>query len=730
MSGRLRINLQTRYSLQIMLLILVSMLCLSIFSVWHFSDAAYEVESVSSAAIESHLEEQLRERAGVMTEYLAEDLKNAILTLDLKTMYSLLATARSQSDVQFAYVYDAQGRILHDGSLEIATYARSLDDLLGWQAGTLRQPQAMLFGNAMQFARPIKVGDEVLGGVAVGLSLSIVAAETVQLREKLKQLTERSVRKEVSYATTFTLLFMLAGALLALVTARRLAFPIRVLAEQAQKLGRGVFDQQVEIRRGDEVGDLAKAFDSMQESLKANQKEIQFLAYHDPLTGLQNRASMVAALESLCAACRTEDTIGAVLFIDLDDFKPVNDTLGHEAGDAVLRSAAERLLECLESEAAQNLKIDGHGPKSVARLGGDEFTVMLANIDDPEQAANAAREILHALCQPFVVNGRDIFIGASIGIALFPGDGRDAESLLARADVAMYNAKRRGKHAFSFFEEFMLEETRKRLFLINDLRSALNSDGLTVHYQPIVAAASGKVVGAEALVRWHHPRRGLIRASEFIEVAEKSGEIERLGRWALDRVCRDLASWREAGLEGLFVSINISSQQLMRADLPDYVLGALSQAGLGARDLRFEASESRFAVGSGDAAAVLQEWAAAGFEIWIDNFGSGSASLLNMLSVPARGIKLDPKFIKSVTTDERLRNFVGSVIKMAHSLQLEVCAVGVTSKALNSWLSENGCRYLQGQFLGPELNASDFIRHLTFNPDSNDDGQARAFQII
>ena len=642
----------------------------------------------------------------------------------------LLSTAAAQSDVLFVYVYDDNGLVIHDGSPEISAYGKPLDELLGWEASFLREPQATLSGKELRFVRPIQLGTDVLGGVAVGLSLDVVAAETAGLRSELKELSDESLRKELTYAAKITLLFVLAGALLALVTGRQLASPIRTLAAHAQRLGSGQFGQHVKIHRNDEVGDLAKAFGNMQRSLESNQKEIAFLAYHDPLTGLQNRASMLTALEDLCTDCRDRKTRGAVLFIDLDDFKPVNDTLGHEAGDAVLKSAAERLLSCLDSDVARSCKIGGESRKSVARLGGDEFTVMLADIGEKQRAASIASDILAELSRPFEANGREIFIGASIGISVFPEDGRDAESLLARADVAMYHAKRHGKHAHSFFEEHMLEETRNKLFLINDLRSALNGEGFTVHYQPIVAAASGQVIGAEALVRWHHPRRGLIKAAEFIEVAEKSGEIERLGRWALDQVCADLASWREGGLEGLFVSINISSPQLLRPDLPDYVTGALSRWDLGARDLRIEASEDRFSSNADGAASILREWNKAGFEIWIDNFGSGSGSLTSLFGVPARGIKLDPGFIKGITTDERLRTFVSSIIQMAHSLHLEVCAVGVTSAALADWLKENGCRYLQGQFLGPELNARDFLSHLSFKPNDDDDKNPRSLKAI
>lgn len=716
MNKRIRINLQTRYFVQILLVILVSMIGLSLLSVWQFKSAAGEVQNVTSEAIEAHLEEQVRERGRIMTQYLVQNLTNPLFALNLQRMLEYLSTTVAQRDVVFAYVYDAQGAIVHDGSPAIASYGQQLDELLGWDAGATRELHLVRDGEILHIVRPVKLGDEHLGGVAVGLSLDVVAAESAGLRNNLSALTGQRLRKELTYAGIFTLVFVLAGALLALVTGRKLASPIRDLARQARQLGKGDFDHHVVVGRNDEIGDLALAFRGMSQDLESSQKEIEFLAYHDPLTGLPNRASLLDSLAQLCINCRTGKVGGAVLFIDLDDFKPVNDTLGHDAGDALLISTAQRLIDCLDSEPASTWRVGHQGKYSVARLGGDEFTVILENLQDRQQAGIVAAAVLKTLREPFNVNGHEVYIGASIGIATFPEDGRDAETLLAHSDVAMYHAKRRGKHAFHFYEDFMFEETRDKLFMINDLRRALDSEGLTVHYQPIVAAGSGRTIGAEALVRWHHPKRGLIKAAEFIEVAEKSGEIERLGRWALARVCADLAKWRDQGLDGLFVSINISSRQLLREDLPDLVTGLLAQWELGPRDIRIEASEDRIISASGESVSILRKWNEAGFEIWIDQFGSGSASLLNLQRVPARGIKLNPRFIRNVSTDERLRQFVKAVIDMANSLNLEVCAVGVTSEVQAQWLKDNGCRYLQGQFLGPEMNARELPLHLDFKP--------------
>ncbi len=707
MKPRWRFDLRTRYSVQIMLVILTSMIGLSLLSVWQLRTTASQVETVTSSALQSHLEQQVRERGLVMSEFLAQNLTNALLGLDLHRMRDELATTIAQRDVMFAYLYDEQGRIIHDGSPAIETYGEQLADTLGWQVNPGPAPQTRMTKTALHVARPIFVADEYRGGVAVVLSLEVVAAETAGLRHALDDLAQKQLRKELLYASIVMLLFLLGGALLALVTGRRLASPIRDLANQARRLGEGNFDPVVSIGRNDEIGDLASAFRAMQDNLANSQQAIQHLAFHDALTGLPNRAQLVADLENMCAEARA----GSLLFIDLDDFKPVNDSLGHEAGDALLAATAARLRDSVKMAVAA-LESEEVDEFSVARLGGDEFTVLLQGTADRQAATSVANQILDALGQPFNIRGHEIFIGASIGIAGFPDDGDDAEALFARADVAMYQAKHNGKQAVCFYQPYMLDETRSKLFLMNDLRGALDRNDLTVHYQPILAATSGNVVGAEALVRWNHPQRGLIKAAEFIDVAEKSGEIERLGRWALEQVCNDLAAWRESGLEGLFVSINISSRQLLRADLPDLVAGMLSRWGHLPGDLRIEASEHRVLTQLDEVAGVLRKWNAAGFELWIDHFGSGAASFVNLRQVPARGIKLDPQFLKDMSSDDRTRKFVGAVLDMARTMNLEVCAVGVSSSAQAQWLSERGCRYLQGRWLGPELSARDLLQYL------------------
>ncbi len=719
MSMRVRFNLQTRYSVQILGAIIVTVLGLSVISYMELKTASGHVQRVTSQSFKEHLEDQVVERGRVMSEYLVQDLTTPMLRHDLLTMRELLRTTTQQQDVMYAFVYDVTGKIIHDGSDEISTFGANIDDILDWQVSEHGTQVTRFSGNVMQVARPVWLGSKRLGGVAFGLSLDHVQREINQLGSSLLQLTDDSLRSERKVTIIATLVFILLGILFSMAAGRRLAKPISDLAEMALRVGNGHFENDFRISRRDEVGDLAKAFNTMNENLRKSGAEIQLLAYHDPLTGLQNRARLRESMDELCVRCREHGSRGAILFIDLDDFKPVNDTLGHEAGDTLLRNSAERLKECLKTEPGKGLRFAGQEDRSVARLGGDEFTIILEGLTERQDAAAVAEHALQELCRPFRLQGHEVTIGASIGIATYPEDGRDGASLLSHADVAMYAAKRKGKQAYCFYEETMYEKTRDRLFMMNELRQALDAGGFDVHYQPIIGGNSGRTVGVEALVRWQHPERGLINAAEFIEVAEKSGEIERLGRYVLERVCSDLAGWRRQGIEGLVASINISSPQLLRADLPDLVTGLLASHDLSPKDLRIEASENRILSQLGEGTSVLNELSQAGFEIWVDRFGSGPASLLNLQRTPARGIKLGREFFGDIETSERSRQFVTALIEMARFVNLEVCAVGVTSEAQSSWLQAQGCRYLQGRFMGPELPAADLPGYLDFQLRGN-----------
>ena len=716
MKQGVRLNLQARYTVQIAIIIAVIAVSLTLLSAMHFRSMAKEISGVTSDSFATHLHDEVRERGWVLDRNLAPNLAIPLLRLDMRAMREQLQATIAQQDVMFAYVYDVNGKIVHDGSDEVSLYGQNIDESLGWPASKLLRAHQRVVGGVLHVVSPVLLGDKTMGAVAIGVSLDSANAKISELEEDIEVLHSKNRRDELRVAGLFTVLSLVLGSLFALFAGYRLAKPMRVLARQAQRVGQGVFEDEIDIQRNDEVGDLANSFRTMSNDLQASNREINFLAYHDVLTGLPNRARFREKLDELCDNCKVHGSLGAVLFVDLDGFKPINDTLGHYAGDALLCEVADRLQQCLRAEPCQEWCLEGGEAQSVARLGGDEFAIALKGLDDPEDAALVAKRVLAELSTRFRIAGEDVTIGASIGIAICPDHGRDADSLLGFADMAMYSVKRAGKQSYRFYEEFMYESTRDRVHLIRDLRRALDNNELQLRYQPIAVSESGRTVGAEALVRWRHPDRGLMRAGEFIDLAEKSGEIGRLGRWVLDRACHDLAAWRKQGIDEFFVSVNFSSQQMLHDDLPEYVTASLERRGLSTSDIRLEAGEDRFFAEADDDVDLLGAWTAAGFEVWVDQFGSGPASLLNLLRVRPHGVKLSPAFISDITVDPRARQFVEGILSFARMVNLDVCAVGVSSEAAAKWLREHGCRYLQGQYLGPELSASDLADYLEFQP--------------
>ncbi len=716
MKPGVRLNLQARYTVQIVIVIAVIAVSLTLLSAMQFKSRADEISGVTSDSFAVHLHDEVRERGWVLEANLAPSLAIPLLHLDMRAMREQLQATVSQQDVMFAYVYDVDGKIVHDGSDEVSMYGQHIDESLGWPASELTRPHQHMVNNELHVVSPVLLGDKSMGAIAIGISLDSANAKIFELEEDIEDLHAENRRDELRIAGVFTVLSLALGSLFALFSGYRLAKPMRVLARQAQRVGQGVFEDEIVIRRNDEVGDLANSFRTMSYDLQASNREINFLAYHDVLTGLPNRVRFKEKLDELCNGCKEQGSLGAVLFVDLDEFKPINDTLGHYAGDALLCEVADRLQQCLRTPPYQKWCLDGGEAQSVARLGGDEFAIALKGLDDPEDAASVAKTVLAELSTRFRIAGEDVTIGASIGIAICPDDGRDADSLLGYADMAMYSVKRAGKQSYRFYEEFMYESTRDRVHLIRDLRRALDNNELQLRYQPIADSDSGRTVGAEALVRWHHPDRGLMHAGEFIDLAEKSGEVSRLGRWVLDRACQDLVAWRKQGIDEFFVSINLSSQQMLHDDLPEFVTASLEQHGLSTSDLRLEAGEDSFFADDDGVIDLLNVWTEAGYEVWVDQFGSGPASLLNLLRVRPHGVKLSPAFILDITVDPRARQFVEGILAFARMVNLDVCAVGVTSEAAANWLREHGCRYLQGQYLGPELSVSDLADYLEFQP--------------
>jgi diguanylate cyclase (GGDEF)-like protein/PAS domain S-box-containing protein len=432
---------------------------------------------------------------------------------------------------------------------------------------------------------------------------------------------------------------------------------------------------------------------------KQAEERAEFLATRDALTGLPNRVLLHDRLEQGVANAARHGTGFAFMFIDLDRFKTINDSLGHHIGDELLKNVAARLTACVRAT------------DTVARLGGDEFAVILENLrdDDDEGAQEVAEKMIAAMGAPLIVEGQPLNTSCSIGISLYPADGRDSATLMKNADVAMYFAKEQGRNNYQFFSGDMNARAQERLSVENYLRLALKRNELIVYYQPRMRVDTGELVGVEALIRWQHPRRGLLTPDRFIDVAEDSGLIVPMGEWVLATACAQLQAWQSTVRNGLRMSVNVSVGQVGNGDrLYRAVADAVSNAGLDPRLLELELTESHLMQDAADKLALLDKLGALGVGLSIDDFGTGYSSLSYLKRLPVDSIKIDGSFVRDIVTDPNDEAIIQAILAMAHSLDLLVVAEGVETPAQLEALRALHCDEYQGFLESPGLPAAEF----------------------
>jgi len=464
---------------------------------------------------------------------------------------------------------------------------------------------------------------------------------------------------------------------------------ITTLAVLAITLLTSVLDARLEAR----TAQLAR-------SLSEANRELTQLALHDTLTGLPNRILLADRIEQAMRKVDSQGGLFALMFMDLDGFKPVNDAFGHHVGDQLLREVAMRMRE------------NFHRHDTLARIGGDEF-VLLVELEEIDDATTVASRQVSLVSKPFNVQDHDLQVTVSIGISLYPGNGRTQQELLMNADAAMYHAKSAGKNGYSFFDASMNTNARNQLQLLQDLRAGLRDGEFCLHYQPKFAAGSGEPVGAEALVRWNHPEHGLLMPDKFIGLAEKTGLIINIGDWVLNEACRQMRVWYDAGYTHWRIAVNLSALQFCHAGLVTTVARALAAHGLPANCLTLEITETT-AMSDADASmTVLQRLSDMGVDLSIDDFGTGYSSLMYLKRLPANELKIDRGFVRDLEHDSDDAAIVSAIVALGQALNLRIVAEGVETSSQQSFLTQLGCDSLQGYLLGHPLPADRFMADIS-----------------
>ena len=698
----LRFGLQARFLLGmgVALLMVLALLALLL---QRQSTMQSEVDVLGREAMQSMAADALSRRGEATVEQLADSLTNPLYYSDLDAIGIIMRTALRQPDVAYVLVYGADGNIVHDGSYDIAAYGRAMNDPLARAAVASDHLLTQWSPQVMDVSEAISIGNQRIGGVRVGFSLAGIRASEERAAGNLNSRLLELGRRHRGWFVALLAALIVVGVGVAWYVQRTLVKPIRQLADAANAIGTGNYDaKHLVSARQDEVGDLVRAFSDMNDSIARHDRDVRRMAYTDALTGLTNRLAFRESLDHRLMMLRGAGRQLAVLFADIDDFKRVNDTLGHEAGDEVLLQFANRIRSVVERM--------GGDEALLARFGGDEFVILIQNDDVRASATRLAEALVKELGQPLVVEGRQVFLGTSIGITLFPEDASGATALMKNGDIAMYQAKVAGKNCYRFYSRAMEQAVERRVHMEQELRGAWERGELSLVYQPIFRVADSRIVGAEALLRWQHPEMGSIAPSVFIDVAEQSGLIESIGPRVLRAACAAAARWvAGSGMdEAPFVAVNVSPRQLRSGDLPEEVASCLRDTGLPAHRLHLELTETAVISDEAHASALLAKLHRTGVKVWLDDFGTGFSGLSHLRRVPVDGVKIDRSFIADMQRDPDDLALTTAIIAMAHSLGITVVAEGVEKEAQFDILRARGCDLAQGYWMGYPMSAAEF----------------------
>jgi diguanylate cyclase (GGDEF)-like protein/PAS domain S-box-containing protein len=446
--------------------------------------------------------------------------------------------------------------------------------------------------------------------------------------------------------------------------------------------------------------------------LKNAEEEIRLLAFYDGLTGLANRILFMDRLDREIAASKRHERIFALLFLDLDQFKRINDTFGHHVGDLLLKSVSETLQKCIRNTDTAARVVNTESEAFIARLGGDEFILLLSDINAPENASVVARRILQEMPKTHELEGHSVSVTTSIGISTFPTDGENSELLLKHADSAMYHAKETGRNNYQFYKESLNAAVLERFSIEQDLKHAMEREEFVLHYQPLIELSTRKIIGAEALIRWMHPQKGMIPPDKFIPLAEESGLIVEINKWVIQTACKQNKHWRESGFTPIRIAVNLSGYQFTSQNIVQIIRDALEEASLDAKNLEVEITENTLMQNTEDTVRVLEQMRDLKLRIALDDFGTGYSSLSYLTSFPVDTIKIDRSFVMGCGMANNTRIIIKAIVAMGHSLGMKVVAEGIESEDQFELLKEYGVNEGQGFHFSPAVSQGQFTKFL------------------
>lgn len=670
------------------------------------------------ANTEISLNQQLSRRGISLGNVLAENLFDALYTFNLELALKLLKPVLTLEEVRSLSVTNVDGFIFHDGSEALTDFGKRHSQFsLIQESVTRREVITKQVDKRIQFVFPIQAGNSVEGALFMELGMDQLKKDLDAEHEAIHKIREEERSDFVFLQALLTIVGMAIGASLIWYLAHTLTKPLNLLINHFKSASNDNYQNFPNEERNDEIGELSRAYNEMSQKINKRTEAIKYMAYHDALTGLPNRTKFADFVNAHLSKSSTHSL--QVFFIDIDGFKAVNDTYGHAQGDQFLIKIAERLNRLFINYHQFKDGRENTFPHMVSRVGGDEFLVCIVNA--PKLSHQAISDLmLENLQQPIQLESDSVNAGGSIGIAHYPEFAGDALSFIQYADMAMYEAKAKGKNTSVTFNEAMRKRVAHRMTIEKELKTAVyNTEQFELWYQPKMDLTSQKIVGAEALVRWNHPQRGIIFPDEFISIAEASNSILLIGEALIERLFQDLDHWVDSGLvdDQFTLALNLSARQIYRQDLYGIFQSQFKKHHVSPAQIQLEVTESLLLDDTEKANDVLVELQKLGVSIWLDDFGTGYSSLTYLQNFNFDGVKIDRSFVQDVDTNSKNKELVKATLALAKSLNIDTIAEGIETQAHLNMLSELGCHTGQGYYFDKPITA----QQLSFKYFNNKD---------